>query len=319
MHAPHAKLLWVTLIQGALTQGELQQSYEQLLEMRHECPSAWPALSTVFFEHMSASLLHSSSSTTTTATAGVTAATTTAGATAAGATAAGTAAAGTAAAAAAAGGTDSNAVTIAGADSGVQQTSVDTAVVDGTSSNEVALAADSTSEPTAMDIDNNSTAAVQLQQQQQQQLSNSSSSGSGSSTAALADTAEAADAAVAAVRVQRLTPAAFHMFVACMDTYNRLQGKIRAPVVPSGADNATDSDTEAAAVAAAGGLRAMAKSYASAIAECECLNIAHSNALHPVHAAQLSIVAESASSLCTTRLSHLKALSLRLSYRCQLC
>jgi hypothetical protein len=125
-----------------------------------------------------------------------------------------------------------------------------------------------------MDIDNNSTAAVQLQQQQQQQLSNSSSSGSGSSTAALADAAEAAvadaaEAAVAAVRVQRLTPAAFHMFVACMDTYNRLQGKIRAPVVPSnsGDDNATgDSDTEAAAVAAAGGLRAMAESYASAIA-----------------------------------------------------
>jgi hypothetical protein len=257
MHAPHAKLLWVTLIQGALTQGELQQSYEQLLEMRHECPSAWPALSTVFFEHMSASLLHSSSSAATTAAAGVTAATTTAGATAAGATAAGTAAA------AAAGGTDSNAVPIAGADSGVQQMSADTAAFDGTSSCEVALAADSTSEPTAMDIDNNSTAAVQLQQQQQQQLSNSSSSGSGSSTAALAD---AAEVAVAAVRVQRLTPAAFHMFVACMDTYNRLQGKIRAPVAPSGADNATDSDTEAAAVAAAGGLRAMAKSYASAIA-----------------------------------------------------
>jgi hypothetical protein len=250
MHVEHAALLWVTLIEGALTQGELQQSYEQLLEMRHECPSAWPALSRVFFTRMSASLLQSSSTTTNTTTAGVTAGVTAA-------TAAG-------AAAAAGGGTDSNAVTTAGTDSNVQETSADaTAAVDGTSSSDVALAADSASDFTAMDTDKNSTAVVQAQQQQQQQQQQLSSSSTSSDSSAAA-TAAPTVAFKAVVRVQRLTPAAFHLFVACMDTYNRLQGKIRAPVVPSDADAATASDTEAAAVAAAGGLQAMAKSYATA-------------------------------------------------------
>jgi hypothetical protein len=239
MHSAHATLLWVTLIEGALTQGELKQSYEQLLEMRHECPSAWPAISVVFFTRMSASLLHSSS---------------TGGAAAA---AALTAAATAAAAGTAAGTSDSAAVTTAGAGSSVQLQPTGAANGGDTSSSAVAAAADSTSEATAMDTDHSSTAVQSQQQQQQQQQQLSSSSSSSNSLTA---------SAAAVVKVQSLTAAAFHLFVACMDTYNRIQGKIRAPALPNGSNTAAANDTEAAAVATAGGLQAMAYGHAIAMA-----------------------------------------------------